>query len=548
MVKAKMNWLRQLFRQPVPSPAPSISDGFPLPWPEGRPSIYRFLSGFAVADDQCLSDAAATLPDEELLAIRRGTQLRWAPGAMDGAFGHHAASDGSTQVERVVAMLVSAADARSAEAVKKLYDLIAGDEALRLVDPLLTSLRHLRPTDPERLYALAHWLASESPDRGAVKIGIALLGMFQPPRATALLTTLGLHEEFTLYVAVALGNTLPALDREDAWWSLARRVNGWGRIHLVERLSETERHDIKAWLLREGYKNSVMIEYLAYRCAVGGDLLRALGENDVDDALLNGAGDMLQALIAGGPAQDMGDYAEGAEATSLYLGHLARRVSARLDDYLVASDIAGFATDEERPWEVLEAHGWTAERRAHVAALAGAIVADSRWPTLVAEGLSAADEATFWTAATVAERLGLDPWEARFDRQRDGQGSQWFYLMRDADTQRAERVVTLAMEQLSLDDLATGAADESGLGPGFAQQTVLGAILQELGRFPCKGWPLVEAGLRSPVIRNRNMALKTLNAWGKERWPTVVEGALNDALRAEPNDRVREYITQVLSR
>ncbi|MPV67640.1 hypothetical protein [Burkholderia sp. BE17] len=543
-----MNWLKQLLRQPVPSPAPSISDRFPLPWSEGRPGIYRFLSSFAVVDDQCLPDAAATLPDEELLAIRRGTQLRWAPGAMDGAFGHHAASDDSTQVERVVATLVSAADTRSAEAVKNFYDLIAGDEALRLVDPLLTSLRQSRPTDPERLHALGRWLASESPDRGAVKIGIALLGMLQPPRDMALLTTLGLHEEFTLYVAVALGNTLPAPDREDAWWSLARRVNGWGRIHLVERLAKTERSDIKAWMLREGYKNSVMIEYLAYPCAVGGDLLRALRENGADDALLNGAGDMLQALIAGGPAQDMGDYTAGAEATSLYLGHLARRVPARLDDYLVASDIARFATDEERPWEALETRGWTAERRAHIAALASAIVADSRWPTLAAEGFSAPDEAAFWTAATVAERLGLDPWEARFDRQRDGQGSQWFYLMRDADSLRVDRVVTLAMEQLCLDDLATGAADDSGLGPGFAQQAVLGAILQELGRFPSKGWPLVEAGLRSPVIRNRNMALKTLSTWGKERWPTAAEAALNDALRAEPNDRVREYITQVLSR
>lgn len=46
----------------------------------------------------------------------------------------------------------------------------------------------------------------------------------------------GAHEEFTLYSAVAVSNGLP--DPEAELWALAASVDGWGRIHCVERLRQ----------------------------------------------------------------------------------------------------------------------------------------------------------------------------------------------------------------------------------------------------------------------------------------------------------------------
>jgi hypothetical protein len=40
-------------------------------------------------------------------------------------------------------------------------------------------------------------------------------------------------------------------------------------------------------------------------------------------------------------------------------------------------------------------------------------------------------------------------------------------------------------------------------------------ILQDLRRFPGKGRPLIRAGLQSPVVRNRNMTVRALAAWGR---------------------------------
>ena len=116
----------------------------------------------------------------------------------------------------------------------------------------------------ERLYELSHSFVTESPDREPVKFGIAILGLFRQPADQELFQTLGRHDEFTLFCAVAIANS--SEDHDESLWTLARNVNGWGRIHVVERLARTENPAIKNWLLREGFRNSVMYEYLAATC------------------------------------------------------------------------------------------------------------------------------------------------------------------------------------------------------------------------------------------------------------------------------------------
>jgi hypothetical protein len=97
-----------------------------------------------------------------------------------------------------------------------------------------------------------------------------------------------------------------------------------------------------------------------------------------------------------------------------------------------------------------------------------------------------------------------------------GEGDYWYFVMQTDALERIDRVVALAEERLPLEQIATGPADELGLGPKFEHHSALDFVLQDLSRFPGKGWPLVRAALRSPVVRNRNMAVRALAAWGKE--------------------------------
>lgn len=542
-----MQWLKRLIGVPAPLESTTMVEGFSPPWADSRPSLFRFLMGFDLSAEGRLPAAASTLPDVELVTSRSGSKLQWSAGALDGVLGHHSGESGKASVDAAMRLLEIATNTPSPEHVKDFYDLVTSQEVFRLVDPLIDAVRSSKTVRADRLHDLALWLTRESPDRAAVKMGIALLGLVGPPREIEVLMRLGLHDEFTLYVAVALANSLPEAEGEDALWSLARQVDGWGRIQLVERLSKSSRADIKAWLLREGYKNSVMYEYLAYVCAVGGGLFQALESDSIDPELLHGAGDLIGALLAGGPAQDISGYADGAKVVQRYLAHVARHESPSLDVYLVVSDIAQFVDDAERDWKSLASIGWTDSHRQTVSEEAATILSASQWPELALAALETDGPTAFWVAATAAERMGLDIWEKRFERQRDGRGDQWYNLMQTREAVRVDRVIELAMKQIDLRAIATGPGQELGLGTKFQQDSALGFILQDLGQFPGKGWPLVAAGLKSQVIRNRNMVLRVLGSWGVSHWPTEAAALLLQAHGEEPDDELRSRMAQLLA-
>jgi hypothetical protein len=67
-----------------------------------------------------------------------------------------------------------------------------------------------------------------------------------------------------------------------------------------------------------------------------------------------------------------------------------------------------------------------------------------------------------------------------------------------------------------------------------------------MGKFPNKGIPLIEAGLKSPAIRNRNMALNALESWGKANWSPGIDKILSDAYNKEPDEDVKKYIKNVI--
>ncbi|SFM38011.1 hypothetical protein [Rugamonas rubra] len=538
-------WLTKLFGgadSAVPQDAP-----FPPPWAAERPSIYRFLAAYQLAGDQPLPAEADVLPDEAVLHAGSDTELRWAPGALDGVLGHHSSAASESDAAVLQEALLCAARSPTRHNLQQFYRLIETDKALGQVDALMARLRHIPQLPLAELYALVRWLAMECPDRGPLKIAIALLGLFRPAYERELLMRLGMHDEFTLYALVSLGNTLNGGEVEDAWWSLARRVNGWGRIHLVERLARTERADIRHWLLREGYKNSIMDEYLAYACASGGDLLGSLRADAVDPALLLGAGEIIAALIAGGPAQDIDDYADGAAVLRAYLERLLAMRPTRLEHLSAVEAIISFVEDEERAWDTLAAHGWDRSVRAKVAALAGQVLALDYWPGLVVRQLSDPDAAAFASASRAASAVGIDPWEAYYERQVRGGSDQWYFLMQTDDPLRVRRVIALALSQIDLDAIGGGAALANGFGEEFAPHRVLDSLLQGLGRFPATGYVLIQAGLRSPVIRNRNLAMRALRDWTPANWPSDARADLQRAYETEPNADVRQNLARLLA-
>jgi hypothetical protein len=122
-----------------------------------------------------------------------------------------------------------------------------------------------------------------------------------------------------------------------------------------------------------------------------------------------------------------------------------------------------------------------------------------------------------------------------------------YFLMQTPDPARIDRVLALAEKKIALDQISTGPAKEMGIGPSWAHHGHLDFVLQDLRRFPGKGWLLIQTGIRSPVIRNRHIALRALSAWGKDKWPSDAEALLKTALSDEPDGNVRSALEAVLA-
>jgi hypothetical protein len=265
-----MNLLSLFQNKPLPwNPA-----DFPKPWQPGRPAIFDTV--------RTSSDSEADLPDKDIVFPQGG--ISWVGGAMDNLT-RGGGDDAHKTAARVYAALKKAVARPTQQSLESLYVTMARHSALTYVDSLMDFVGS--GIDGGRLEDLMRWLAQTAPDREVVKAAIALLGIRRNPDNAPLFSVLGGHEEFALFANVALTNSLD--DPEPAIWDLAQRLQGWGKIDSVLRLSSTDRPDIKAWLLRKGCRTSVMNEYLAYTCANSGDLLTALKTGPVDDELLEGA-------------------------------------------------------------------------------------------------------------------------------------------------------------------------------------------------------------------------------------------------------------------
>ncbi len=334
------------------------------------------------------------------------------------------------------------------------------------------------------------------------------------------------------------------LNAERHLWELGKIVSGWGRIQIVDRLAGTQDEEIKGWLLRDAYRNDIMGEYTALICARTGSLLEALRGSELDDALLTGAGQILRTLIdgRGGPAEAIESYPEGAEVAELYLRTVRGR-EADLATYNVVVAIDRFLAEEEG--EAREARlGWPRYREVLLEHI-DAIRARPDWEDKIWRGLSSTHEREFWEATQAAKAAGIDIWDVFFNRLVVGE-DRWYQVMQTDDASRIDRVVQLAEERLPLAHIAAGPADELGTGPGFEAHGALDFVLQDLSRFPGKGWPLIRTGLQSPVTRNRNMAIKALASWSREEWPDEAEALVMQAFRQEPNQDSRELLRKLL--
>ncbi len=523
---------------------------FREPWDKNRESIFSFIDNHTAHGQCALPEEKQILPDDEI--FYKGKGLRWASGGLDGNRRFWARSSKEDQVKRAKDCLsaLTLITKRPTEVnIATFYNFFLQDNTIDFIDELITLILHARNLDFNKIEKFALFLATKSPDRGPVKVGIAILGIFSGDAYKNIFYTLGLHEEFTLFSAVAIKRTskTPELDL----WKLAKNIHGWGRISIVEHLAETKNADIQQWMLRDGYKNTIMYEYLAYICATAGNLLYELQQHKVDDSLLLAAGDLIGALLQGGPAQNIDDYSDGSEVVRLYVNHVSQPdKNLYSEQFLVLEAIRNFVSNEEDNREERAKKGWSEDLRNTITYKIAAILGRPEWEEKIKAELESRVDSKeykpFHVAALVAQELGIATWGYYYKRQQMGVSDEWYYLMQTEDTDKIDKALALAEIAIPLDEIATGPADELGIGNEFKYHQALDFIVQGLKRFPGKGWKFIKTSLRSPAIRNRNVAIKALSIWGKENWPDEAESllaqSLNDEIKMDVKERIQRLI------
>lgn len=481
-----------------------------FPWRD-YPSIFSHIET-NIGPTGKLNSSADKLPDDSR-RFRAG-ELRWVSGGLDGAFGHHGGSNQKIINEIATLTKKISTDGKIEDKIK-LYNLLIGDNLMDFIDPTLEKIANLNIHSDPYLHTWAAWLAFESPDRGAVKFGIALLGLIRSKEDLQKLMILGKHEEFTLYVSVAISNTFE--NSESYLWELAKHVEGWGRISLVERLSGTENPEIKQWLIYEGYKNNIMYEYLAYISATAGDLKTELSKTNVNSKLIKSSAEILEALINGGPAQDLSDYKDAASIVELYLGHTIGMLYT-LDQFLLLNNIKSYLSDKETDWNKLSENGWSDDLRENLLIDIDKELSLPIWKDLVNERKNTNDNLEFWQVDRAASILNIDMWPIHWQRLTNNptESGLWFNVMKNATNERIDQIIELAIKNIDLEKIATGAEDNMGLGQEYELHSCVDFIVQDLDKFPGKGTKVIMSALKSPVVRNRNMAIRALDNWGNK--------------------------------
>lgn len=505
-------------------------------------SIYQFISD-NIDPSGKLKESAEELPDEK----SGDSDLRFAAGLSDTLFSNSESEETTAQINELSAIIKRFSQYGDKKSDLKIYDLIAANENIvSLIDPVLEEMGKLGVPIEPYLFPFAQDLSFKATNRNAVKFGIAILGVCQRESVLNEIKTLGLHDEFTLYTTIAIINLSD--DPEGDLWDLGKKVNGWGKIQAVDRLASiVTLPEIKNWLLLDGYKNEIMYEYLAYTCAVHGELDERLSLEKIDRALYISAGEIIEALIAGGPAEDISNYGAASITIEQYVRH-SQEHATEVGNYIVLSSIFNLLQDIQDDMSDHEDNGWTQDLISNCLIDISAILHKPDWEEKTWEALNSTDNTTYWSGKQAARLLALDVWEVFMGRlvADPQEGSLWYDVINEAATdEQADEIINLALKTIPLDELASGPEDILGLGPNFSQFQSLDFVLPFLERYPLKGEPIILAAMHSKVTRHRNFSLRVLSRWGKENWSPAITTGLERLKELEPNEDTKSNIEKL---
>jgi len=290
-----------------------------------------------------LDDDFKVLPGFSLEFMGKNREFKCAAGMHDGTLIYHTLNlgnpgDPQKAAEDIAVLLVAYFADKNKKFLNEIDAILNENSVISIVDDLAIIMwdRLFSLADRTDWKSLAHqWRSSSidllinSDNMNFVKIGITLLGVLgftNFNRSADLLFNIGVYDELTIYALTALSRLADLnsrmkseqhMDFNAIVFEIAKRVNGWGRVHAVKRL-EPATDEIRGWILRKGCLCPGLVSYLALTCAESGDMISALRQETLDDELFKGVSAIMEALIEEESMPGISVYTHADEALALY--------------------------------------------------------------------------------------------------------------------------------------------------------------------------------------------------------------------------------------
>ncbi|MCM3001083.1 hypothetical protein M3647_26720 [Paenibacillus cellulositrophicus] len=382
---------------------------------------------------------------------------------------------------------------------KATYEEIISDNIASYGEELIERFKQAE-WDESLVQQEALWLLEHAAHREVVKFSITVLGCTNCEKYKELLFTLGMHEEFTLYVLFALKNGTK--EANDQIWKLAQSVHGWGKIAAVEKLEATT-PEIKQWLLTKGCENVNINEYFVYMCAIKGDLPAALNPETISKQLYDGAGLIIQTLLQEDVEHDIKDYLYENAVLFRFLDH-ARIHCQTLEDFYPLMKLCKFINAEEF-WEERSKDRRKQQERISIQKAIQPFISHPKWAQLAMDKLQ---QDIDLKALEVAQFYQIDIVPSLFKllEEHPTNNEIYFSIMNTNHRQYIIDLCIFAEHHLSLSS------------PSKEEESCLRYIVQDLHEHVGVGLPLIQAALESDTGLMQYQALSVLEEWTPSIW------------------------------
>ena len=447
-------------------------------------SVYQLIRE-NITDEGILSEDFV-LPEEN-----NSPGVHWAHGAMDGVFIYHMPHSrlDDEQKEAMSKALEAASSGKTDSADEIFAKWTVKNRAVSVVDELQQYIiDNQGGLNIGNIYRTALHLITNSAHIECVKIGMELLELFREPadEIKDAVRCLGLCDEFTIFSAWDMRKWT---DGNGEIFSLAKKVNGWGKIHAVECL-EPENEEIRQWLLKEGTVNGVMNSYSALTCWQKAQAETVLFETP-DPEEYKGISTLISALLDEGPVTGISGLNDAEKILQRFL-ELAGNYDLAVEEYECILDIRNLA-EQKYP---------------SLAGLAEEILHRPACLAAVNESL------TDGKGLRLAEELDIPYLPQLFEcLQKDFSHNYWHCLQLMNAPEYRERVLQLFASHLPLSGMEGDLRADAGLGEEYHRYMQLDLVMQGVMNTPLEGTEFILTGLKSPVIRCRNRALTVLKTW-----------------------------------